>query len=80
MQVSDVVASDRKYRAGQPRQRFIVNAPGRPEWRLGLASTGDAKLETIGRHTGQPHHTPSGGACSVRATAGARALPERLPR
>jgi hypothetical protein len=34
MQVSDVLASDRKYRAVQPHQRFIVNAPGRLEWRL----------------------------------------------
>jgi hypothetical protein len=62
MQVSDVIASDRKYRAVQPRQRVIVNAPGWLAWRLGLAPPGDAQLETTGRHMGQPHHTPSGGA------------------
>jgi hypothetical protein len=75
MQVSDVLASDRKYRAVQPHQRFIVNASRRLEWRLewrlGLAPPGDAQLETTARYTGQPHHTPSGGACSVLATVDA---------
>jgi len=53
-----VITLDGKYRAVCLLQRFIVNPPVRLAWRLGLAPPGDAQLESIGRHTGQPHRTP----------------------
>jgi deazaflavin-dependent oxidoreductase (nitroreductase family) len=54
----DVIGSDRKYGAIRLFQRFVVDPPVRLAWRLELAPPGDAQLETIGRHTGQPHRTP----------------------
>ena len=54
----DVIGSDRKYRAVQLLQRFVINPPVRLAWQVGLAPPGDAQLETIGRHSGRPHRTP----------------------
>jgi deazaflavin-dependent oxidoreductase (nitroreductase family) len=47
-----------KYRLVQPLQRYVINPPVLLAWRLGLGPPGDALLETTGRHTGRPHHTP----------------------
>jgi deazaflavin-dependent oxidoreductase (nitroreductase family) len=44
----------------QPLQKSIVNPVVKLAWGLGLPPPGDALLETIGRHTGQPRHTPIG--------------------
>ncbi len=53
-----MIGADPKFRAVRLLQRYVVDPPVRMVWRLGLAPPGDAQLETIGRHTGQPHHTP----------------------
>ena len=47
-----------KYRLVRPLQRYVINPPVMLAWRLGLGPPGDALLETTGRHTGRPHHTP----------------------
>lgn len=49
--------TDRRFRALRAAQRFVVDPPVRLVWRLGFTPPGDAELETIGRHTGQPHRT-----------------------
>ena len=54
---SDVNGSDRKYRTLRLIQHFVVDPPVRLVWRLGLSPPGDAQLETVGRHTGQPRRT-----------------------
>jgi deazaflavin-dependent oxidoreductase (nitroreductase family) len=54
---SDMVGSDRRFRAVRLVQRVLVDPPVRLVWRVGLAPPGDAELETTGRQTGKPHRT-----------------------
>jgi deazaflavin-dependent oxidoreductase (nitroreductase family) len=42
----------------QPLQKSIINPVVTLAWGVGLPPPGDAPLETIGRRTGQPRHTP----------------------
>jgi deazaflavin-dependent oxidoreductase (nitroreductase family) len=39
-------------------QQFVINPVIRRAWNLGIPIPGDALLETIGRKTGLPRHTP----------------------
>jgi deazaflavin-dependent oxidoreductase (nitroreductase family) len=41
-----------------PLQRSVVNPLVRLAFRLGIPDPGDALLETTGRRSGQPRHTP----------------------
>ena len=48
---------DRRYRVLRLVQRFVVEPPVRLVWWLGVATPGDAELETTGRRTGRPRRT-----------------------
>jgi hypothetical protein len=73
MQVSDVVASDRKYCAVPPCQRFIVNEG--LESRLGLAPTGEAQRKRPGDTRGSRITR----RVAARAQSGQRLAPGRYP-
>ena len=50
--------SSAKLRLVAPLQRRLVNPLDKLAFRLGIPPPGDALLETIGRHTGEPRLTP----------------------
>jgi deazaflavin-dependent oxidoreductase (nitroreductase family) len=41
-----------------PLEKRVINPAVMLAWRLGIPPPGDALLETTGRRTGQPRHTP----------------------
>jgi deazaflavin-dependent oxidoreductase (nitroreductase family) len=47
-----------KQRVLHPLQKAVVNPLVKVAWWLGIGPPGDALLETTGRRTGQPRHTP----------------------
>lgn len=49
-----------KHRIVHALQKYLLNPPIRLLFALGLAPPGYALLETIGRKTGKPRHTPVG--------------------
>jgi deazaflavin-dependent oxidoreductase (nitroreductase family) len=52
------MAGSAKDRVVYRLQKRLVNPVVLLAWRLGIPPPGDALLETTGRHTGQPRHTP----------------------
>jgi deazaflavin-dependent oxidoreductase (nitroreductase family) len=53
-----VAGSAAKQQVLHPLQKTVVNPLVKVAWRLGIGPPGDALLETTGRRTGQPRHTP----------------------
>lgn len=52
------MAGSAKDRVIYPLEKRVINPVAMLAWRLGIPPPGDALLETTGRRTGQPRHTP----------------------
>ena len=50
--------SSAKARIVYPLEKWVINPLVMIAWRVGIPPPGDALLETIGRHSGLPRHTP----------------------
>lgn len=50
--------SSAKDRIVYPLEKWVINPLVMIAWRLGIPPPGDALLETVGRHSGLPRHTP----------------------
>jgi deazaflavin-dependent oxidoreductase (nitroreductase family) len=52
------MARSAKGRVIYPLEKRVINPAVMLAWRMGIPPPGDALLETTGRRTGQPRHTP----------------------